>query len=798
MKLLRTAVILVGILLSVPALPAGAAGAETVLTIHPRWGLAGTQGTWTPYQVDIRNNSGADLAGDLYLLPLGGPQGPRGTAGALPPHRLPVSVPRGGTRSEMVYVIDSAFGYRAQLRERSGRLVAQADPTPGMPGSAAVAVLSDLPQAEQKIAAPLAQLTKVQAAVTSFGSVQSFPTNAVRLSGLSGLILDEFDSAALSQAQVQALRDFVGLGGFLIEAGGPSWRRTLLPLPPDLLPLQPQVTVSEPLSSLVALAGLAPTDASTQVAAGQLRGGRVALAAADGTPLMIGAPYGAGQVLELAFDPFSEPFSDRIELPALAWSQAISRALSGVQGPGRTQSYGGYGAPIVSSAGEAQAVAGPGGWAPGYGTGTTQISQILTDTPAAANPPVGLLGGLLVGYVLLTGLLSFLVLSAAGRRDLMWVAVPAVAILFTAGAYAAGLASRGAGFYVTQVEIQRLAPGGAVQTYTFANVYPPQRGDVEIDVTKDTLVSTAASPEAGGGADQALVTDGTHPSVLLEQVAIWNPRSVQGLSVTHPTSAAAAQPGLEAHLRLANGRVTGTVSNHTAHTIRDLSIIGSSSNLSRLAVDLAPGATAAVDAPLTAGTGTTSTSPGNPSEVALSGAADSEAARSAVLRLAGSQALGSAAGDLALVGLTDPSQGFQVDGARPTRSGLAAVAETVRLEASDSLAPARARLVSTFMGTDGMTLTDAYDFDLPTGAPPPIALSYELVEAGQFKSAGTARSVEVYEWASQTWRALPVQQAPYRGPQSATLSPSEIAGGTVRVRVHETSPFQAQLSLVQP
>jgi len=78
-------------------------------------------------------------------------------------------------------------------------------------GGSALAILSDLPQAEQKISAPLHARSRLDSSLARFPSPQSFPTNAVYLSGLNGIVLDQFDSASLSQAQV-----FVG---FLFELG---------------------------------------------------------------------------------------------------------------------------------------------------------------------------------------------------------------------------------------------------------------------------------------------------------------------------------------------------------------------------------------------------------------------------------------------------------------------------------------------------------------------------------------------------------------------------------------------------
>ena len=56
-------------------------------------------------------------------------------------------------------------------------------------------------------------------------------------------------------------------------------------------------------------------------------------------------------------------------------------------------------------------------------------------------------------------------------------------------------------------------------------------------------------------------------------------------------------------------------------------------------------------------------------------------------------------------------------------------------------------------------------------------------------------SVDVYDWVAHTWRALPAQGQPYRGPQSVVLNPGEVAGGVVRTRIHESAPYDSQLTV---
>lgn len=775
-------VVFTGLLLLGPLATPGLAADQGQLTmvVSQRWRLNGTQGTWTPYVVTVRNDGTASFRGEVQLTPN---QTRAGVVTAFPTYRVPVSVPKGSEQSAVVYVIDAPSGYVAVLRDFQGRVVLREDLSSSTSrAGSAVAILSDLPQVEQRIAAQLRSQTRLDTALSRFTSAQSFPTNAVYLSGLNGVVIDQFNSAALSQAQVQALKDFVGLGGTLIAAGGPSWRFTLLPLPAELLPMRPAATATASLGPLAELGGLA-SDATTQVVTGDvLPGARATLSSPEGVPLVVEAVYGAGRVVELAFDPLAAPFDRQDQLTALAWTHAINRALSGVQGGSRSTLPAG----ISSGFGGSVSLAGPGAWAPGYGSGADQLWQILQDTPAAASPPVALLGGLLVAYVLLVGTVNYLFLKAVGHRGLMWATVPAAAVLFTAGAYGVGFGSRGSDFLVTEVQVQRLAPEGTVMAYSFDGIYAPRNGDVRLSLPANTLVSTAvAYGPLGESAGQAVVTVGSRSEVLLGNVAVWSMRPVQTLSVSHPFAYEPRQSmPIQADLRLQGGHVRGTVVNHSHRAISDLMLVTSFGSQARLAAALPPGGSASVDVELSP-----PPTQGSTREAGRAPRPAEEGTRQALLRLASTQAVSGRSGDLALVGLTGAtSDTLLVEGAQPGRSVLAAIVQPVQLQAADSLsgiAPSP-RLISNYL-TDTSAQVDVYDLDLPSGLVRAPGLSYAMLGTDSHVSR-----VEVYDWERHAWRSL---DRPPRSQATAPLTSGELSQGVVRVRVREASLQQAQLAV---
>jgi hypothetical protein len=367
----------------------------------------------------------------------------------------------------------------------------------------------------------------------------------------------------------------------------------------------------------------------------------------------------------------------------------------------------------------------------------------------------------------------------------MWVSVPLIALVFTVGAYGVGFGTRGSDFMVTEVQVQRLAPEGAVEAYSFDGVYPPRKGDVTLSLPANTLASTAvAVGSMGGGGGEAVISAGARPQVVLGNVAVWTMRPVQTLTVGHPYAyePRASMP-LDAQLRVQKGHVVGRIVNLTQRPIGDVELVSASGSEAVLDPSLAPGATASVDVELSAGAnGPVTASRG----VARALPGVSDGTRAAMVRLAASQAVDGMPGSLAIVGFTKPAESFTVDGAQPGRLVAAALVEPVTPVTVDSLAGVapHPRLVANYTSPDGSTQVDVYDFDLPAGLAVASGLSYQMQDTTQ----ANVRSVEVYDWNQHSWRALPKQTVATRGQGPAALTAGELAQGVVRARVVEGFP----------
>ncbi len=570
--------------------------------------------------------------------------------------------------------------------------------------------------------------------VDAYGSARDVPSDPLFLAGYAAIVIDDFDSAALSPAQVQALREFVGLGGSLVLVGGPGWRRTLEPLPSALLAVRPQATAALGLGPVATLAGVAAPTVAVPGLVGRLApGARPVLVEADGTPLMADLDYGAGRVIELAFDPEDGAAGAYRQL---AWSQAVARSLE---------------PPRAGPTPAATAIPGP----------SPQLALLLA--PAGAPPPPpGLVAAVLLLYLVLVGPVNYLVLYRRLRRPLLaWAAVPAASLVAVGLFSLLGIVLQSA-LQDVALQVVKTGPDQTAVVLEYDRMSFLRRGDHQLLATATELAApltlgayqatTSACPTcvaALGGLPQGSehVIPALRP-VVDEQGIVYGSQRAVAMAGTER-----AALGLQAVLQVANGRVEGTLRNLGQEPVGLPTLFasdGQSLREAQLGRLLPPGGEATVDA-------------------ALGAAGAQGGAGTALDRLLGSVAaseLSARAGTL-LLGLIPARPGLvSIDGLPPSRAALAVLEQPVTVATSTPPTDfERTWLASSIPSGSG--LLDAYDVWVPATRAPLTIVPGSLTE------------VEVYDWARGVF-------VPFTG---GPLTSSEEHDGLVRLRGQE-----AQLS----
>lgn len=714
-------------------------------------------GSWVRYLITVKNLADGDFLGDVQLIDqdqssenaAGGPslatlaRNPRlpgAPAGAgQSAYQLHVTVASRTSRTVAVLAPDFFNVVQAVM---GGRLldVQMVDHPSVIP----VAVVSDVESAADSILG--LHFDRFTPRVAQFNSAGGLPSSALPLAGYTTIVLDQFDSASLSEAQMQALRDFVGFGGTLVVAGGSGWRRSVAPLPADLLPIRPQATATQSLAPLAGLVNAGVPARSVPAVTGSLAAGARRLLDGDGgAPLVAELPYGAGKVVELAYDPSGDG-TGQTPYAALGWTQALGRSIEQVPGT----------APMATS------LLGP----------DPAFTALLPTAGDAPLPPIWLVGIVLLAYVLIAGPLGYLLaLRRWGRPALFWAAVPVSAALFTGAFYLVGSALQG-DLQDHEIQVVRVAPGQAVNVLEYHRVLFLQRGQHEIlpaanslvaPLTLETFRVTGSTCERctsvlGGlpsGAEH--VGPGQQPTVDESGVVYGSVRVVAASSLER------TPVGLDAQLVLRGGRVQGAVVNNGPQPVLQLELFsndGQTLHRAQLAPGVPAGGRASVDAPL--------------------GPADSgtraPAAEEVLLRAVASNAL-AARGQVVLVGLMPPlPTRLTVDGRSPPGAGLAVLQQTVSLGAADgAIRDAEDKWLAGTTGDQKSGFAAVYDLLVPrTDAP--LQLTY---------NPQWATHVEVYDWASRAF----VTVTGLAGADAATsivgLTPDQVRDGMVRVRMHE-------------
>jgi hypothetical protein len=385
------------------------------------------------------------------------------------------------------------------------------------------------------------------------------PERPEPLDGLSALVWAG-DSGSLTEAQRRSIERWVVDGGQLVVLGGPDWQARAAAFA-DLLPLENVEVVDEvALPTLTAWAGGDGSLTPSSVSTGDLRDGARAIVREGDRIIASYRALGGGRVIFIGVDLATNEFRGWEGAPIL-WSRLLpSSAIL-------TELIGG-GFPVKQAM-------------------DSSMVYALQTIPTLAVPPPGLLLAVIVGYILLIGPVSYLVLRRLDRRELAWVTAPILVVAFTACSYGIGRATKGSEVVVNQVAIVRTSPAGAATVETFAGIFSPERSTYDLSTDADALMGRLnPSPDFGGGAGltggERIVVEQGRPARVSDLVI-----GVFGFEAIRASGIAEYDGSLEVAWRAEGGETIGTVTNVSDAPLTDVAYIGSAGGV-RVG-DLAPG-----------------------------------------------------------------------------------------------------------------------------------------------------------------------------------------------------------------
>jgi hypothetical protein len=534
-------------------LPLVGVSAQDELTLDVRAGFDGyyKPESWVPVYAIVAN-TGPDIDGEIRAAPPWGEDGVAYTQPALLPaqsrKQFTLYVQAQYNTPEMIVRLSQGNKTLASETARIQALdrdflygVVSSDP-------AALSYLAGLPPRNQR-RVHVAHLVP-----------QDLPTQTNVLTSLDVLILHNLDASTLSDAQREALRGWVGLGGHLVVCGGPNAMLTAAGLD-DLLPVEIRGTeTTTSVSGLGQYAG-SPFIASVPAVVAQVSGvapDAQILAGSPDRPLLVRRNLDQGRIDYLALDPDLEPMRTWIGNDNL-WPKMT------------------FSVPLSERA--------------GLGLGWNYMLGATSNIPSLDVPSVFLVIGFLFFYVVIVGPLNLLVLKLLDKRSLAWITVPVLVLAFSCLAYLVGFVSRGRRAIVSQAAILRVqlnSQTAIVDSYT--GIYSPIRRAYDVRLPDSVLVHhpTRSYSPMGSSAGGDLTVEQGPPTILRQvEVDVGAMRSF-AMNAVQPWS------GIEAELVLtpAAGGAThyeGTITNKGASPIEDCVLLYHSQPVH--IPDLAPGET---------------------------------------------------------------------------------------------------------------------------------------------------------------------------------------------------------------
>jgi hypothetical protein len=472
----------------------GSSGQGEEISESPPLEVVSRFGRWFPIAVTLTNTNAeatdAKVTLSLRLFSAGDPAG----VGSVSSFETRVDLPKGARKRVWLYgrrergatdageVVLSTSGSRQEkpfrLREPSegARVVWTVSDS-----DERLVFLRALPRLRRQVDStiPPVGLGSTGAVETLGSSHEMVPTRWIGLEAVDLVVLHDFPHTSLSTEQVDALKGYVAAGGTLQVLGGSNFQRLAASPLRELWPVAPTGSrvISrrdrEPLSDLVAQALKLATTRKGKPYAAELPlhlSGPRELSGADrlgGAPLLAAtgslAPdaralspsldpslaaqkrYGAGRVNWFAFDPTKPPFvgwRGQEELWRTAFANLPSpRRIAGVDARLETDngntpaSYNYYG---YNQQGE---------------TGLSVLRSALARSPQLRTPAASSIAWFLALYVFFLVPVNYVVLRALDRRELAWVTVPVIVLIFSTLSYAAAVRIKGTQLRARQVAI---------------------------------------------------------------------------------------------------------------------------------------------------------------------------------------------------------------------------------------------------------------------------------------------------------------------------------------------------------
>lgn len=288
----------------------------------------------------------------------------------------------------------------------------------------------------------------------------SFPEDMDVLKAFNVIVINNYDTSRLSSAQYETLKRWVSEGGMLIIGTGPSHNKTLAVFKDDF------ITGEVGEASTLTTSGL-------NEMAGSKTGPAMSISVSDitmnnSTPLMKDGDFvllqkvekGKGVVGVASFDFGMEPLSTWVGNSAFADNLIVSIMPQ----------Y--YFSDIYQKGMIARDI-------------LYTLDNALRNIPELPQPKPFHMVFIYIAYILLAAPISYFILKRMDKRELMWVAVPVLSIVFSGVVYLTGAGTRLTGPVTNVISLVDIDNSGIISPKVYAGVFTPNKDNIRIEAAGD-------------------------------------------------------------------------------------------------------------------------------------------------------------------------------------------------------------------------------------------------------------------------------------------------------------------------
>lgn len=380
----------------------------------------------------------------------------------------------------------------------------------------------------------------------------SFPEDAAALKAFNVIVINDFDTSNLSKTQYDALKKWVTGGGVLVIGTGPSGNKTLSAFKDDFLEGETGEVTALSTSALHKLAEsktpetmtISSLDISMKNSTPVLReGDRILLQRVE---------KGNGMVGIASFDFGMAPLS--------TWTgnSAFADKLVGALLP---QYYFGEIYQKTRMMNE----------------NIYAIDNALRNIPELPLPKTSHIIYIYIVYILLAAPISYIILKKLDKRELLWVTVPLLSLIFSGAVYATGAGTRLTEPISNVISLVDIDNSGTIIPRTYAGVFTPQKENIRVEAGADydiqpMLLNTGyygGSYDNGNpsGRIDSKVLLGSRTTLEFYRNGIWSMKTMT------MESEAPLKGKLETDMNYANGTFTGTIRNTSGFDLEECYII---------------------------------------------------------------------------------------------------------------------------------------------------------------------------------------------------------------------------------